>query len=164
MTLSNTRHEKFAQELAQGRSADEAYKLAGFKAHRGNASRLSANENILRRVSELQFKAALKVEASVEGLATELEQARQIALSERQASAAVQATMGKAKLFGLGKETRRIEGTVHVTTFNTQDLAKLTDEELDQLEQAILTMQRLRFLPGEGAAHNDNDADGGDTA
>lgn len=158
--LSNQRHETFALHRAQGKTADEAYKLAGFSPHRGNASRLSSNESILSRVTELQSKAAKKVEVSVEGLATELEQARVIAIAERQASAAVQATMGKAKLFGFGKETRRIEGALQVTTFNPDDLAKLTDEELEQLEKAILTMQRLGFYP----ADNDNQTDDGEAA
>lgn len=59
--LPNARHEAFAQALAKGKSADEAYQLAGFKANRGNASRLNANENIAARVAELQGMAAERV-------------------------------------------------------------------------------------------------------
>jgi hypothetical protein len=36
--LANQRHECFAQALAQGKSAAEAYVLAGYKANAGNAS------------------------------------------------------------------------------------------------------------------------------
>jgi phage terminase small subunit len=39
-TLANQRHERFAQALAQGKSATEAYALAGYKANDGNASRM----------------------------------------------------------------------------------------------------------------------------
>jgi phage terminase small subunit len=53
-TLNNARHEKFAQELAKGKAAAEAYTAAGYKYDRGNASRLTANDNISRRVEELQ--------------------------------------------------------------------------------------------------------------
>lgn len=56
--LPNPKHEKFAQALAKGKTADEAYVEAGFKPNRGNASRLKANESIAARVAELQGKAA----------------------------------------------------------------------------------------------------------
>lgn len=59
--LDNARHERFAQELAKGATADEAYQLAGYKANRGNASTLKANQNILDRVAELKTAVAEKV-------------------------------------------------------------------------------------------------------
>lgn len=51
--LSNPRHERFAQELASGKSASEAYTLAGFKPSRPNASRLQHDDNISQRITEL---------------------------------------------------------------------------------------------------------------
>jgi phage terminase small subunit len=51
--LSNPRHERFAQGLAAGKSAEEAYSEAGFKPSPSNASTLRKNQNILERVSEL---------------------------------------------------------------------------------------------------------------
>lgn len=56
--LSNARHERFAQELAAGKTADEAYQLAGFRPNRGNATRLKANESVMKRVAELQGRIA----------------------------------------------------------------------------------------------------------
>jgi hypothetical protein len=50
------------QALAQGKTADESYAAAGFKPHRGNASRLSANESIQRRVAEIKSRVAEKAE------------------------------------------------------------------------------------------------------
>jgi hypothetical protein len=44
--LTNPRHELFAQELAKGRSATEAYMLAGYKPCRQNAARLMTNDDI----------------------------------------------------------------------------------------------------------------------
>jgi hypothetical protein len=60
--LSNPRHERFAQELANGKTATEAYQSAGFKPNRGNASTLKANQSILARVGEIQGEAAKQVE------------------------------------------------------------------------------------------------------
>lgn len=56
--LDNPRHERFCQERAKGKSADEAYQLAGYKRDRGAASRLSAKVNVTARITELQSLAA----------------------------------------------------------------------------------------------------------
>jgi hypothetical protein len=44
--LSNPRHERFAQELANGKTASDAYTAAGYKPSRANASTLRTNQNI----------------------------------------------------------------------------------------------------------------------
>jgi phage terminase small subunit len=51
--LLNARHERFAQALADGKSAEEAHGLAGYKASRSGASQLKQNLNISNRVAEL---------------------------------------------------------------------------------------------------------------
>lgn len=60
--LKNAKYEAYAQGLANGLSADQAYQEAGFKANRGNAIRLKANESIMKRVQELLDNAAEKAE------------------------------------------------------------------------------------------------------
>lgn len=51
--LDNPRWERFAQGLAAGKSASEAYVAAGYEANDGNASRLKGNEKVEARVAEL---------------------------------------------------------------------------------------------------------------
>jgi len=51
--LKNSRHERFAQELAKGKTATEAYELAGYKANSGNAATLKATQSISKRLEEL---------------------------------------------------------------------------------------------------------------
>ena len=58
--LKNPRHELFAQALVHGMSADAAYTEAGYKADRGNAARMTANDSICDRVAELQAAAKLE--------------------------------------------------------------------------------------------------------
>jgi phage terminase small subunit len=70
--LANQRHERFAQALAQGKSASEAYVLAGYKANDGNASRMKGNERILARVQEIVGRAAERAEVSLERVLREL--------------------------------------------------------------------------------------------
>lgn len=62
--LKNARHETFAQGLAKGMTADEAYVSAGYKPDRGHASRLAANGNIRARVDEIKNRVAEKAEWS----------------------------------------------------------------------------------------------------
>jgi hypothetical protein len=51
--LTNAKHEAFAQALASGKTQIEAHALAGFKPHRGNASSLAQDKNIVERVQFL---------------------------------------------------------------------------------------------------------------
>lgn len=130
--LSNSRHERFAQELAKGMPANQAYVIAGYRPSEPNASRLTRNDKVLTRISELQGRAAKRAEVTVQTIAEELEEARKLAIAEKQSSAAVAASMGKAKLFGLIVEKHKHSGTI-----GTYDLSRLSDDELDRLE-AIL--------------------------
>jgi hypothetical protein len=70
--LSNPKHERFAQELAKGRTADAAYVEAGYKENRGNASTLKANQSIEARVLEIQNRAAIRTEITVADITARL--------------------------------------------------------------------------------------------
>ncbi|WP_422366399.1 hypothetical protein [Pelagibius sp.] len=147
--LKNTRHEAFAQALAKGMTADAAYEAAGYKPNRGNATTLKAKQSVRDRVAELTEKAAKKVMVTVESLAGELEQARSLAIIEKQPSAAVGATMGKAKLFGLGVENRRLSGSVQIVTLTAKDLEGLSADELAAIEQAYPVLEKLGLVAGD---------------
>ena len=66
--LTNAKHERFAAEIAQGKSASEAYVLAGYKAHDGNASTLRGNQKVSDRIAELMERAAVNTITTVETL------------------------------------------------------------------------------------------------
>lgn len=97
--LPNPRHERFAVALSEGRCACEAYETAGYKANRGNACRMKANENVQSRLRELMEANRKNSAITVESLADELEQARLKATSLNQLAASVAATREKIKLF-----------------------------------------------------------------
>jgi phage terminase small subunit len=104
-TLRNPRHERFAQELAAGNTADAAYVLAGYRENRSNAAPLNANRDIQKRVAEIQSAGAERAGVTVETLIAEAEEARSKAIGEKSgASAAVAAITAKAKLAGLWRE------------------------------------------------------------
>ena len=99
--LANPRHERFVQALAEGKSADEAYQLAGYRANRGNAARMKANENILMRLAEIQNAVAKKTAITIESICAELDEANAVAKAKGQAAAMVSAATLRAKLAGL---------------------------------------------------------------
>ena len=106
--LKNPRRELFAQSLAKGMPASRAYAVAGYKPDRGAACRLSANVSIRARVNQLLEKAAERTWVTIGRVTVELEQARQLAMTQRNgALAAVSASMSKAKLHKLLEERKR---------------------------------------------------------
>ena len=116
-TLANPRHEKFARLVWAASAKDYrralAYLAAGYRAKLDlsdpsksypadqAASRLAKNVKVKARIQEIAAMAAKRHEISEDSLLEELEQARLTALENQQASAAVAATMGKAKLCGM---------------------------------------------------------------
>lgn len=108
--LDNPRHERFAQELAQGHSITEAYERAGYAPHRQCAHRLwVTNENVKARVEELQAASVVNTSMTLERIAAQLMEDREEAKKHKQPSAMVQADRALARLYGLDVE--RVEAT-----------------------------------------------------
>ncbi len=62
--LKNARHEKFAQCIAKGMSATEAYAKVGYKPSEAHASRLAGYGKVRTRVAELMAPAIEATEAT----------------------------------------------------------------------------------------------------
>lgn len=99
--LANSRHERFAQELAKGASQIEAYTLAGYEPIEANASRLIRNDKVMIRVAELKGAAAERAICTIHDIAAQLDEDRTFARELENPGAAISATMGKAKVLGL---------------------------------------------------------------
>lgn len=104
--LINPRHERFAREYMKCGIASKAYVLAECGRATGAnlrsiASRLSTSVNVQARLAELRAMTTKRHEITVDSLLADLEADRGLAHSEGQGSAAVQATMAKARLLGL---------------------------------------------------------------
>jgi phage terminase small subunit len=85
--LRNPRHEKFAQEIAAGKSAAEAYERAGHQRNYGNCIRLKGNERVAARVAEIQYGGAARAEVTIASVLGELEEARTFAKEKSNPSA-----------------------------------------------------------------------------
>lgn len=104
--LTNPRHERFVREYIKHGVASKAYELAGFESTtsgsaRAKASRLLTHANVKRRLAEHHNMTLKRHEITVDTLLADLESDRALAHCEGQGSAAVQATMAKARLLGL---------------------------------------------------------------
>ena len=70
--LGNSKHELFALQIAQGKSASAAYVAAGYAKNDGNAGRLNRNEQVRARVDELLSVAAEKAGVTIDRIVAEL--------------------------------------------------------------------------------------------
>ena len=66
--LSNPRHERFCQYLAQGKTASAAYELAGYKPNRANAAQMAHKEHIKKRLTQINAKLGVATQITAETL------------------------------------------------------------------------------------------------
>lgn len=102
--LKNARHERFAQELAKGKTLAQAYVNAGYRPNEKNAARLKKNEGVAARFAELQERVAKKTVVTVEGITARLLKIAEKGEKSKQApllSVARASLMDAAKLNGL---------------------------------------------------------------
>lgn len=144
--LSSPRHERFAQELAKGKTQTEAYAIAGYKPSEQHASRLARNGKVIERLAELQSAAAERAEITAADIAKQLDEDREFARGLSSASAAVSATMGKAKVLGLIVDKQSHSGPNGGPI--KLDLSGLPDELLDQAEALLGTILGIAHAGG----------------
>ena len=125
-TLANSRHERFAQLLAEGLPASRAYEAAGYKPNDANASRLTGNDKVQARVAEILAAAAVRTEITVAGITDRLmgiadlaertgvvkseDTGQVVATSSKHLSVARAALMDAAKLNGLVIDKAELAG------------------------------------------------------
>lgn len=126
--LSNQRHELFAQGLAAGKTADQAYQEAGYRANRGNATTLKANKSISNRVAEILEQAAVLVELTRADILNMLTEDRKLARENNQASAAIRAT----ELLGRELCSMFVERKEHKVTISHEDALNAIDGDGDE--------------------------------
>ena len=103
------KQELFAQAYLETSNASEAYKRAYNTQANANtvnrkASQLLKHPEVIKLLADLQAIHRQRHKLTIDDLLQELEQSRLLALENIQCSAAVTATMSKAKLLGLDKK------------------------------------------------------------
>lgn len=117
--LANPKHERFAQGLAKGKTAAEAYTDAGYTGDRTAACRLSTNVNVQSRVAELQERAAIRTEITVASITERL---LAIATKGESSSDAPLLAVGRAALMDAAKLNGLIVDKSAVAQTTLEDL------------------------------------------
>lgn len=116
MSKLTPKQESFCLAYIETGNASEAYRQSynagNMKPDTVNvkACELLANGKVAVRVKELQEVHQKRHNVTVDSLLAELEEARQMALHEAQPSAAISATMGKAKITGVDVQKVELSG------------------------------------------------------
>ncbi|PQZ29794.1 terminase [Ochrobactrum vermis] len=161
--LKNAKHEMFAKGLAEGLTADEAYQRAGFKPNRGNAIRLKANENILKRIDEIRSRVAEKAEWTA---ADRLRDLKSIfdRTSDKDERVAISAISEANKMQGsYAPAKHEHKGRFTVVNVTPEQLGRLNSDELAVLEAAYPVLEKLGVVSagnsggeaGEGSEQED---------
>lgn len=162
------KQEHFARLYVETGNASEAYRQAyntgSMKPETvtNEAYKLLQYRDISAMVEELKAEARSRHAVTVDDLLAELEQARAAALSAPtpQSSAAVSATMGKAKMLGLivdrAEMKQEVKAEVQTDTQSEQEKSPLTDEdyqklrEFDQRPDSEITLEEFFKAFGQG--------------
>ena len=143
--LRNQRRERFAQLLASGKTATDAYEQAGYKPSKSNGAWLARKEDISSRIAEIsterweqeQASAAATVQRTAitrQSLVEKLEATLAAAEAAGQYSAAVTATKEIAVLLGIRIERSERGGPGEfdwVDHLNVDQLRALAKGEFD---------------------------------
>lgn len=122
----------FACTIAEGKSVDAALEAAGWSRNTKGLADVDAEGNSIRvrpiehsmvkaYLAEIQREVRSTSVNTVHTLIAELEEARGVAQEKEHASAMVQATMGKAKLLGIGQD-HKAPPVKPVEAMNEQEL------------------------------------------
>lgn len=127
------KYQRFAILLAEGKSPEEALRVAtGRAARKATAKAWAAMPEVQRIVRALQRRAMDRASVTVDSLIEELEEAREVGAAEGQAGPMVQASVAKGKLVGLMTEKVELSGAVRLQAVGL-DFSKLTIQELKAL-------------------------------
>ncbi len=139
------KQQKFAESYVETGNASKAYRLHYNTKNmkpatvKREAKRLLDNHNITTTIRELQAAHRQRHDITVDGLTDELEEARFFAMVFGHISAAVAATIGKAKLHGLITDNFKVNGLEALKQLsNEQLIERIRDVATGIIDRAAL--------------------------
>jgi phage terminase small subunit len=155
--LKNPRHERFVQYLAEGKTATDAYALAGYKPSRANASHLLDNPDVMERLRQITTKRGVAAAVTVESLIEQNQKVYDAAMESKQLSAAVGANKEISILAGIRVERSEIGSPGEFDALSDDELKHMLLERLVGLAPALGISVQSIALNGNGA---DTDIEG----
>lgn len=136
---------RFVEEYLIDLNGTQAAIRAGYSQKTANpqAARLLANVSIQAAIEDGFERHRDRLDVTVESISRQLDQDRAFAYQVGHAGAAISATMGKAKLFGLLTDKHELTGKNGgpIQTASI-DVAKLDDREIAELERLLAIADR----------------------
>lgn len=135
------KQEKFAQAVASGMNQSDAYRHAyAVKSMKPssvnvNASKLMADAKVSQRVAELRKPVAEAAQVTLRSHLDDLKMLRDLAIDEKQISAAIAAEVARGKAAGVHVENHNHNHTGAVT-LTTIDASNLSNGALKELMNA----------------------------
>jgi phage terminase small subunit len=131
--LKNPRHERFVQYLAGGKTATEAYALAGYKPSRANASHLLDNPDVSERLRQITTKRAVAAAVTAESLIEQNQKVFDAACDAKQFSATVGANKEISILAGIRIERSEIGSPGEFEAMSDAELLTALQERFAKL-------------------------------
>ena len=157
--LENARHESFAQAVASGNSASEAYRQSGARGKNADvhAARLMVNDGISKRVAELKAAQAHKSELSRDPLREFL---AEVILTP---AGKVNEQSRLCQSYKVTPEVREIRMPDKLRAVELAKLCGFNEPEKMEIEHGYKAAQQelvevIAKLRGRGAAHNNQSA------
>ena len=132
--LSSPRHEHFCQLIVEGYGDLDAYEEAGFKRHKGSASRLRNSTHICERIEQLRERNQKRHDVTIESILDELDDALCLSRRTESPSSMIAATKAKAQLMGLWVE--------RAENLNQNHNYVISDQPEEQTSQAWLEQNK----------------------
>ena len=155
--LTNPRHEKFAQLLAQGRTEYEAYELCHYKPHRGNPCKLA--RKVADRVEEITREAARRTVINKEYLIEKSEELRAWGMEIDQLAAAGTAIRELGVLTGHRVERAEIGGPGEFDHLSDDELLATIRDRWARLDSETQLASSNGSIQLNGAPRNPKDRD-----
>jgi hypothetical protein len=145
MKTLSARQKEFARLIHAGKPVSTAYVEAGYKPDRGNACRLTANDNIQLYIRDLERRALEQHDITIDRVLTNLEGALQMAKFARNPGAMIQASLSQAKLVGL------VVKKIEERTIDKMDKEEIVAEIRKRMGDKADTILQLLELDGPEA-------------
>lgn len=139
--LSNARQELFCQELAKGKSAEEAHELAGYKRNRHNAFTLKQRDHVKKRLQELIEQRSKRELASTERAIAKLAITKEAVLGEL----AKLAFANMADYMKVGEDGQPTLNFNDLTRDQAAALVEITVEEFKDGRSDKREVRRVKF-------------------
>ena len=137
------KQEAFCLGIVEGKTVLDAYKAAGYQpkatdqTRQQAASRLLASKEVASRISELRAPAAKKASLTLESHLEDLQRLRNMAVKEKQYSAAISAEVSRGKASGFYVErlqhTGANGGPIQSTSMSTEQFEEIARRLADEV-------------------------------